>query len=192
VLTSAAANDGADVILRVGGVPAVTASDRDGRRTVGVHLDLSQPDFVLSPAFPILIANALAWLTAAREFPDEATAGEPIAFTASAMTQNSVRVVGPDGRARVVQRVGRQFIVADTDAAGAYRVETNGLDRMIIVNPAVDAESNLLASAGASLIQNETSPPLSVSEPIAVGRWLALVGLALLALEWRLRIVGTS
>ena len=118
VWTSAAANLDADVLLRVGGVPAVTATETDGRRIVDVYLDLSQPDFAVTPAFPILIANALAWLTASGELAGEVTAGEPFTFSTTLASRTPVRVVGPDGRPRDVQRVGQRFIVADTDAAG--------------------------------------------------------------------------
>jgi hypothetical protein len=192
VWTSATANAGADVLLRVGGVPAVTAAETDGRRSVDVQLDLAQPDFALTPAFPILIANVLAWLTAPGELADEATAGEPLTFSTPLGIQASVRVVGPDGRPRDVQRVGQQCIVADTDAAGAYRVDVNGSERSVIVNPSVDGESDLFASEAASFDRYETTPRVSVNEPVAAGRWMMLAALALLGLEWRLRMAGSS
>ena len=190
--TTAAGNPAADVVIRVDGVPAVTAAETNGRRIVDVHLDLSQPDFALTTAFPMLIANALAWLTAPGELTDEATAGEPLTFSIAAADQARVRAVGPDGRPRQVQRVGHQFIVADTDAAGVYRVDVNGSERILIVNPSVDGESNLFASEDASLDRHTTMPAVSVDTPVAVGRWMMLLALVLLGLEWRLRMAGSS
>ena len=51
------------VVARAGGRPAIVAYEAQGRRVVELRLDLARSPFVLTPAFPILIADALDWLT---------------------------------------------------------------------------------------------------------------------------------
>lgn len=177
-----------DVVLRVGGVPAVTALEADGERRVEVHLDLTTPDFVLSPAFPVLVANAVAWLAAGRALPSEVTAGEPFAFSLPASSP-AVRATGPDGRPRDVHRAGARFIVGDTDVAGQYKVHVGDSVRVVAVNPDVAAESDLSVPQAAAANRIEPSSP-SLRAPFAMARWLILLALALLALEWRLRLWG--
>jgi len=176
------------VILRVAGAPAVVASESGGRRTVEMSLDLSQPDLALTPAFPILIANALEWLTAPALLPLEATAGEALTFPATLTIQARVRVIGPDGRPRGARRVGSQFIVADTDAAGVYRIDLDGAEHIVAVNPSVDGEANLFAAEDTSVDQSGITPNVTVSEPVAMGHWMMRAALVLLGFEWRLRM----
>jgi len=188
VSVPASANSGAAVILRVAGAPAVVATESGGRRTVEMSLDLSQPDLALTPAFPILIANVLEWLTASGALPLEATAGEPLTFSTTQIIQATVRVIGPDGRPRDAQRVGSQFIVADTDTAGVYRIDVDGAEHVVAVNPSVDGEANLFASEDTSVDQSEITPSVTLSEPVAIDHWMMLAALVLLGFEWRLRM----
>jgi hypothetical protein len=63
----AAAIDGPEpapgaVVARAGRRPAIVAYETGGRRVVELRLDLTRSPLVLSPAFPILIADALDWL----------------------------------------------------------------------------------------------------------------------------------
>ncbi|MGB2714727.1 MAG: VWA domain-containing protein [Vicinamibacterales bacterium] len=187
--SSTATADRADVVLRVGSAPAVTASERDGQRRVDIHLDLTEPDFVVSAAFPLLVANAVGWLAAQYTMPSEVIAGEPLAFRLATTAANMVRVLGPDGSSRDVRRTGGLFIVADTEAAGQYRIHVDGSERLVAVNPNVEAESNLSAAQGASF--NRTgNATVSVRAPISVARWLVLLSVGLLAMEWRIRLHG--
>jgi hypothetical protein len=191
VSESTTVNPGAEVVLRVGGVPAVVVAETDGRRSVDVHLDLSQPDFALTPAFPILVANALEWLSAPEEFPTEATAGEPLTFS-TRTTQAPVHVAGPDGRPRDVQRAGSRFIVTATDAAGAYRIDVNGSQHIVVVNPPSDGESNLFSSVDAPPVQSAITPRVTVTALVPIAQWMLLFALALLGFEWRLRMAGAA
>jgi hypothetical protein len=178
-----------EVVLRVGRAAAVTAVDGPGPRRVDVHLDLTEPDFALSTAFPVLVANAVAWLTAPLIVPPEATAGEPLVFAGPPRAGDEVRVTGPDGRPREVQRAGGRFVVAGTDSAGQYRIQANGLEHLVAINPNVLAESDLSTPRAAALDRAEAAPA-SPGAPIAAPPSLALLALALLGAEWWLRMQG--
>jgi hypothetical protein len=185
------ASPGAEVLLRVGGVPAVVAAETDGRRSVDVFLDLSQPDFALTPAFPILVANAVEWLSSPEGVPADATAGEPLTFS-TRTSRAQVHVTGPDGRPRSVQRAGSQVIVTATDIAGPYRIDVNGSQHIVVVNPTIDDESNLYASEESSAMESVFTPRVTASGLVPIAQLMVLLALALLGFEWRLRMRGAA
>src|SRR4030095_12517468 len=59
----------ADVIVRAGATPIVIARQAQGRRMVTLNADLRDPDFPLTTAFPVLVANAIEWLGSSNETP---------------------------------------------------------------------------------------------------------------------------
>ncbi|HUK34809.1 MAG TPA: BatA domain-containing protein, partial [Vicinamibacterales bacterium] len=61
IASLAAGPENGDVIVRAGGVPAVVASERGGRRIVDIRFEPG-PETAVNSAFPILIANAIRWL----------------------------------------------------------------------------------------------------------------------------------
>ena len=178
-----------EVVLRVGGVAAVTALDANDQRRIDVHLDLTEPGFVLSPAFPVLVANSIAWLAQRQAPPQELVAGEPLTFSAAA-SGDAVRVVGPDGRGRDVQRAGGRFLVTDTEATGRYHVRVNASDYAVAVNP--DAAESDLSGANREEVGAGGTSTTALRAPVALARWLALLTIVLLGLEWRLRMQGAS
>ena len=117
--------------MRVGTTPAVTVDDGEAQRRISMRLDLSEPDFVLSPTFPMLIANSIRWLAAQRAMPLDLIAGQPLALTPP--PNASVQILGPDGHARTIRRLGGRVVVSDTDTAGRYRVRINGSEHLVAV-----------------------------------------------------------
>ncbi len=189
-VNAAAASDArAEVVLRVGGLAAVTASDDAGNRRVDIRLDLADPELALNAAFPALVANVVAWLVADVAIPTDVTAGEPLAFAIPAGADGAVRVLGPDGRPREVRIAGRQATVAETEAAGTYRVQMNALEHLVAVNPDVAAESDLSASQSAPPERTDAAAS-AVGSPAPIAHWLVLFGLGLLAVEWHLKLRG--
>jgi hypothetical protein len=179
---------GADVVLRVGGIPAVTALDTDGVRRAEVHLDLREAGFALSPAFPVLVANAISWLAAGRALPADVTAGEPFTLTLPSADDVALRATGPDGRPRDLRRAGSRLIVSDTDVPGPYTIHLKGADHVVAVNADAN-ESDLSIPQSPAATQVDTTSP-SRRAPLAIASWLTLLAFALLALEWRLRLQG--
>jgi hypothetical protein len=181
-----------DVIVRAGTAPAVTAVETDGRRIVTVHLDLSQADFALTPAFPVLIANAIEWLAGRDDVPSEGTAGEPLVFRLPGVAANQLHVFGPDGRTRHVDLRDQQFIVGDTDAAGQYHIRADGVDHVIPVNAAVGDESNLSVSSSELPGEEDGTVRAVNREAVPLGPWFAFLGLVFSTLEWRAQLTEAS
>ena len=178
-----------EVVVRVGSAPVVRALERNGQRRVLIHRDLTESEFVLSLGFPVLVANTVDWLAARHAMPLEVTAGEPLTFTLPTAREHRLRVLGPDGQRRSTRREGALCIVADTDTAGLYRVEVDGSERLVAVNPSVATESNLSTMQNASVPEFKTSTPFRRA-PSSLASVLLLLAVALLAFEWRLRVPG--
>ena len=189
VASPASISDAGEIVLRVGGTPVVHALERNGQRRVLMHRDLTESEFVLSVGFPVLVANAVEWLAAGHATPVDVTAGEPLTFTLPTTREHRLRVLGPDGRPRSFRREGARYIVADTDTAGLYRVEVDGLQRLVAVNPNVETESDLSTNQNASVAEFTTSAP-SRRTPSSLASLLLLLAVVLLAFEWRLRVRG--
>ena len=178
-------NPAAEVLLRAGDAPAVLADERDGQRILEFRVDVAAPELVLSPAFPILVANAIDWLAARAERPTEVVSGEPMDWRLpSPFPAERVAVTGPDDRPVRAQVHGQFLTTADTDVPGTYRVHTPGVEELFVVNPAVDDESDLGRPESAT---SRVSAP-AAARPIAGERdaapWMLILALLLLAAEW--------
>jgi hypothetical protein len=155
----------ATVIARTADQPVVVASDSGTRRVLELRLDLRDPVFVVEPAFPLLIANAVEWLRTSR---DGATlvAGEPAPWT--------------DDRERWL---------TDTATAGVYELPAGSSVRRLVVNPDVNAESDLATIDSSREGSGGGNASVMFAETLyADGTvWALFAALALLAGEWHQR-----
>src|SRR5204862_4700074 len=111
-----------DVIVRAGDVPAVVASERDGRRIVELRFEPAAEN-AITTAFPILVANAIRWLDGRQGNATQLQAGEPLRWPLpEAEGQTAIAVTGPDGEPRAAQVTGRMLTVVDTGLPGVYTV----------------------------------------------------------------------
>lgn len=179
----------AQPLVMLGDVPFVLAGERDGQRVVIVPFALTDTDLPLQIAFPIFIANALAWLT-----PDA-----PLTERTSYVTNESVplrlplvathaRVTAPDGTRYTLAR-GSAFPFTGT--LGVYYVEALAQDERVLLSQAfavnvLDArESDLTPRTFAPATTTQahtTDAPTTITYEL----WGALLLLAffLLLLEW--------
>ena len=183
-----------DVLLRAGGVPVVTASDRDDRRIVTLNLNVTSATLPLSTAFPVLIANAVDWLAARDRNHLEVAPGEPWQATVGdAGALGDAAILGPTGERLPLQVSGRHLTFTSTNDAGVYRWHGPEGDRTFVVNAETDSESDLAgtdtvaaAKPGSALTVAPGSPETSasgVSLPALV-RGLLIGALLLLLTEW--------
>jgi uncharacterized membrane protein/Mg-chelatase subunit ChlD len=168
-----------DVVVRAGGVPAVVAFERDGRRIVDLRFE-PDTDTAVSTSFPILIANAIRWLDGRRDTPTQLVAGEPLQWTAPAAI-GGISVSGPDGNARAAQIRGRSVTVVDTGMPGIYTVRSSSGEHLFAVNPVIDGESDLRRGSGAPALPAERT---SSSNGVPMSRVLLLVAAVLVTVEW--------
>jgi Mg-chelatase subunit ChlD len=162
-------------VLAEGGVPLLWLFEDGARRVLLVPFDLARSDLPLSPAFPLLLANAVEWLAG----PVEVPAGEAPLLPA---IPGSVLLVGPDGRSTPVRARDGVLALPALDRAGVYRVRGEGWERALVVTRPGAEESDLRAPP---------VPPGGPARDAATRRvevWAPLLAAAvlLLGVEWLL------
>lgn len=175
-----------NVIARVGDEPAILAYEQKGVRVIELRIDPADADLPLSPAFPVLISNAIDWLTARGENPLQVRAGESVTWLLRRAPAAAVEIVSPDNRPLAASVFENHLTVADTHAAGVYRIRGGGANDWFAVNPATDGESDLTertADVADALITASSVDPRR--ETFSVFLVLAL---SLLAAEWWYRL----
>jgi hypothetical protein len=168
-------------IVSAGNDPLIWAGDDGRRRMVMVGFDLARSDLPLKVEFPILLANAVSWL-AGRDSPATLRAvrtGQPATIQTTAPT---ARIRTPAGDTRQVTSRNGSAVFGDTLQVGKYEVSEAPAFAASLLS---EAESNttpvdsIRTRGGEAKGQIETF--LSERE---AWRWVALLGLAVLMIEW--------
>jgi hypothetical protein len=165
------------------GKPIFVAGERDGRRMIALGFQPSTSDLPLRVAFPVLLVNAVEWLSGRKLDPSESVrTGERARLPARGSV---VEVIGPDGaRRELPARDGRVELIAEH--AGYYTLDEQGTQHLIAANLADARESSLvtrqLVLSGHALAA--PSPPARLRPRAALWRWLAILALCLVLFEW--------
>jgi len=168
--------------------PLIYAMDEPGRRALLLGFDLFRADLPLRVAFPLLMSNALRWLS-----PDgvedanlQGVAGRPLILPVAHGVEGAT-LKRPDGRTLAARMLRGQVSFEETDAVGLYTLETARGSRSVAVNLADAEESNLAPR------RLPERPPEGSATLVPVARELwplfVLLGIALLVAEallwWR-------
>lgn len=112
------------VLAESGNVPLLIASEpAAGRRVVALPFLPGDSSLVSGPDFPILVTNALAWLSGfGLSDPDRTVSpGHPVGLAAAAGSDLLIR--RPDGTSRRLTVTGPAAVFDDTGLTGFYTVE---------------------------------------------------------------------
>ena len=159
----------------------ILAGEERTRRVALIGFDLTQSDLPLKVEFPILLANATAWLVGRDTPASERTArtGQPIVIRT---TQPNATIRLPGGDEQTVTARDGAIAFADTLRAGLYQVKD---EQSFAASLLSESESNttprdsIKTRAGEIGGQAET-----FKAEREAWRWLALAALAVLAFEW--------
>jgi Ca-activated chloride channel family protein len=164
-------------VLADGEVPLIWAFTGHGIRAVVLGFTLGQTDLALHPAFPILLSNALDWLTGSASAIE---AGQ--AVTVSAGRGREARLTDPGGSVRTITARNGAFSLPAFDRAGIYSLGVGAERRQFAVNvPAAEtdiAPKLLLATSPSGTTQTGSDRMIAI--------WPLITGaaLALLVIEW--------
>ncbi len=164
-------------ILAEGDVPLVWAYEGRDIRAVVLPFALSQGDLPLHPAFPVLVANAVDWLSSG---PQAAPGEAPVVPAGSRRTAT---LIDPDGKTAAVEAREGVFALPPLDRVGPYRLVASGWERRWVVST-VDARESDLAVGAAPAPAGSAEAPLSAQIPLTP--WLLALAAALVAGEWML------
>lgn len=175
-------------IAEAGSVPVMVVQDTPGLRMVACGLDLLDTDLPLRVAFPLLLRNAVDWLSAVSG-ADRVMSVRPGA-PLRALVKNDEAVVElalPDRRRVQLTPLNGEAVFPDTNRVGVYEMRTGELMRRWAVDMRDPEESNLLPrgklEVGGRPITGHEQLPLGMKP---VWPWLALLALAVLLVEWHL------
>jgi len=167
------------VVEGQGGPLVLAGESTDGAlgRVVALAFDLRRSDLPLQIAFPILIANSVAWLAPPQglDIPLSVQPGEVVALPAG------TQVTLPSGETATLGTQG----FAQTEQPGVYAFEAGQVQGAFAVNFFNVAESRIAPNPNLTVGQ---SSPASATEAQVAQRefWhiLAALALALLVIEW--------
>ena len=165
--------------------PLVLACTGGGWRIVFIGFDILQSELPLRATLPILLANAVHWLSPAslEDRPQHLRAGD--VFMAGVDRDISVaRIKRPDGRTDAVPIKDGRLAYGNTDLAGLYAVDFGPAVQHFAVNLLDEAESDL--SPGRAV--QDSGPKDAAELPTYIFRselWpiLAFVALIIMAAE---------
>lgn len=175
-------------VLAGGDTPLLWAYEGGAIRALLLGFALQDTDLPQRVAFPVLIANSLAWLGG--ETP-VAHAGEVIQVPSGGGT--SAELVGPDGRRQVLHPAGGMYLLPPLTRAGIYQLKTPALTRTIAVRPP-DAPAGMIRPArapaapgvGGGAAGDEARPARVWRTQVPIWPWLVLVGVLTAGAEWAL------
>jgi hypothetical protein len=159
----------------------ILAGEERSRRVMMIGFDLAKSDLPLKVEFPILLANAAAWL-AGRDTPANervVRTGQPVIIR-TAQANATVRL--PDGDEQNVTARDGTIAFADTLRAGVYQVKDAPPFAASLLS---EAESNTAPRESIKTRAGEINGQVETFKTEREAwRWLALAALAVLAFEW--------
>ena len=160
------------VALSARGTPIVSVLDSAESRAVVLGFGIADSNIAATPAFPVLMGNALEWLA-------HPASGEPRTPGPIALSPSVTRITGPDGASLPLVHAGDR-VLANLIAPGLYSIDAAGSRRVVGVNVGQPEIAN-----GMRTSLPDAGTPLNVR--LSARPWwayAALAALALLAIEW--------
>ena len=209
-------------VLSAGNLPLIYAGTENGQPRLLFAFSLAQTDLALRSEFPVLIQNALEWLTASRFGSlGKAVAGQPMEIALAPRTETAVWEKadagwfgGSPAQSAGSASAARSGGVGAGDPgkpafapaeAGLYRLverDENGeivQSRWLAVTAdpresgEPPAEVPLVLDAGeAGAVADPASPANQSGAPYEIWKWFALVALAVIVWEWEVYRRGAA
>jgi hypothetical protein len=155
--------------------PLILAREQNGRRILIVGFNPHDSNFPLESAFPLLMAGSVEWMThSVDDVADSFSTGE-IHFPGPV-----TKITAPSGKEVPFARKGADVHLLALET-GMYRIVAPGGEASLAVNaPALPAQRVELTAAEGTEVEREPRPPA----PWDVWRWLVLLAIVALWLEW--------
>ncbi len=166
-------------VLAEGEVPLIWAYEGGGLRAMIWGFALPESDLAVHSAFPILVHNALSWLTGSGSVYE---AGQP--WIVPARGQAEAVLLGPDGKQHRLAARGGQFVVPALERVGIHTLQLGGRSYRIAVNSAASAAD--ITPVRPSLPPSSALPAVASQRGIGLAPALLIATLFVLLAEWTL------
>lgn len=154
--------------------PLVSVEDTPAARLVVFGFSIQDSNLSVTPAFPVLIGNAIDWLARATR----ATSRRPGPIMLPTTTDS---VLAPDGRALPLVKLADR-VTTTLQVPGLYLVEAAGVQRVVNVTLDEPAASDLGTSTLPPITADAAGAPRGAAGPW--WRVAAIAALLLVAVEW--------
>ncbi|MFC4775178.1 VWA domain-containing protein [Paenibacillus sp. GCM10023252] len=196
-----------DAIVTYGGVPAIYAGMKEGHPRLHFTFDLQETDLPLRPEFPVLITQAVEWMSGGSQLHlGTATAGAPIDVTLQASTTAAEWIPLHASSGLPKQPVDMDIPLAAAQSMnapgipGLYQLRESNEEGKVISSRFMAvriaaAESAELARTEQQLLAPEAASEVRESSPdkpqsalleqwVSIQGWMALLILLLIMGEW--------
>jgi hypothetical protein len=155
--------------------PLILARERDGRRILIIGFNPHDSNMPQESAFPLLMAGSIEWMThSVDEAADSLSTGE------IDQPGPATKILAPSGREVPFARKGAEVHWLATET-GMYKIAGPSGETSVPVNPPALPEQRVqLTAAEAAEVEGEPLPPATWD----MWRWLVLLAIAALWLEW--------
>ena len=155
--------------------PVILAREREGRRILIVGFNPHDSNMPQESAFPLLMAGSIEWMThSVDEAADSLSTGEVD------QPGPATKILAPSGREIPFARQGAEVHWLATET-GMYKLAGPGGETSVPVNPPALPEQRVqLTAAEAGEVEGEPLPAATWE----LWRWLVLLAIAALWLEW--------
>ena len=155
--------------------PLILAREQDGHRLLIVGFNPHDSNFVLESAFPLLMAGSLEWMThSVDEVADSLSTGE------LDLPGPVTRIVAPSGTDVPFARNGAEVHLLALET-GMYRmIGPNGETSIAVNTPLLPTNRLTVTDTEAAGVGSEPFQP----ERLDLWRWLVILGIVALWLEW--------
>jgi hypothetical protein len=155
--------------------PLILAREQNGHRILIVGFNPHDSNFPQESAFPLLMAGSVEWMThSVDEVADSFSTGEVD------LPGPATKIIAPSGKDVPFARKGAEIHLLALET-GVYRVTGPGGETRVAVNPpALPAERVQPTAAESAEVEREPLPPVAWD----LWRWLALLAIVALWLEW--------
>jgi Ca-activated chloride channel homolog len=155
--------------------PLILAREKEGRRILIVGFDPHDSNFPLESAFPLLMAGSVEWMThSVDEVANSLSTGE------IDLPGPATKILAPSGKEIPFARKGADVHLFASET-GIYRIVAAGGETSVAINaPPLPSERLQLTAAESADVERELLPPAAWD----MWRWLVLLGVAALWLEW--------
>lgn len=157
--------------------PLILAREEKGRKAVIIDFDPLDSNFTEEPAFPLLMAASIEWMT------------HPIVERGEFLAAGSVDLNLP--LSRIAAPSGRDVLFAGDESSAHFFADENGIYHITSAGQSLDVPVNVPALPSTRMASTVAEAAALPAQPVAISQqelWRFLVALALIALwlEWRL------
>lgn len=167
--------------------PLMVASERGGKRMLYAAWNLLDSDLPLRVSFPILVGNAVSWLTGEGRTSGgglTVRAGQPFSVALPEGNAHTLTLEKPNGERVEIDAPPGVAIVRAADVVGSYTIRGPKLRSEVAVNLLNEAESDITPRSTLDLSGHAVVARGSAMVLAEMWRPLVVVALFLLAVEW--------